>query len=70
MNYILELDAVIIVLESGEILSFNFGTEKLEIVGIIENGVLDASWSPGQDKLVIHTMLPSIVILSTAMELL
>lgn len=42
----------------------------MEMVGIIEDGILDASWSPAQDKLVIHTLKPSIVMLSPNMEVL
>ena len=42
----------------------------MEVVGVFEDGILNASWSPSQERLVIHTLKPSIVVLSPQMELL
>jgi hypothetical protein len=37
----------------------------MEINAIIEDGILDATWSPGQDKLLIYSKNPSILLLSS-----
>ena len=40
------------------------------MVGIIEDLILGASWSPAQDRLVIYSSKPSLLLLSPEMDLL
>ncbi|KAL4476509.1 hypothetical protein ABPG74_010242 [Tetrahymena malaccensis] len=61
IKYILELESVIIIQQSGEIMKFSISDKSCESVGCIENGILGFSYSPNQEQLIVatgnHTLL-------------
>jgi len=67
-QYIQEIEAIVVVCESGEIFKVSPGSEQVDNVGSIEGGLHSAKWSPNEEKLALATKEGRLLILDAEFE--
>eukprot|EP00352_Strombidinopsis_acuminata_P006672 CAMPEP_0176356842 /NCGR_PEP_ID=MMETSP0126-20121128/14311_1 /TAXON_ID=141414 ORGANISM="Strombidinopsis acuminatum, Strain SPMC142" /NCGR_SAMPLE_ID=MMETSP0126 /ASSEMBLY_ACC=CAM_ASM_000229 /LENGTH=105 /DNA_ID=CAMNT_0017710121 /DNA_START=265 /DNA_END=579 /DNA_ORIENTATION=- len=49
MDYIQELEGVVLTFSSGTIYLYSKNTQKIDEVGVLADGILTASWAPNEE---------------------
>jgi elongator complex protein 1 len=65
VQFLLELNSVAIVCESGTLCTVDLSSMSIEVVGAVSDGCASASWSPDQELLALTTQTGQLLLMST-----
>ena len=66
MDYVLELDALMIALSSGDLMLLHVESAEAEDIGTIQGGVATASWSPDGELVAVVSRTGNLILMNKA----
>jgi elongator complex protein 1 len=66
MDYVLELDALMIALSSGDLMLLHVETAEAEDIGTIQGGIAIASWSPDGELVAVVSRTGNLILMNKA----
>ncbi|PIA14573.1 IKI3-domain-containing protein [Coemansia reversa NRRL 1564] len=70
VQYLMERETVVVVLESGELFTIAAATGSVELVGAVDAGITGAAWSPDEEVLALVTCEDRLLLMTQELEVL